>query len=242
MKYTDRIKKLYVDRNISFSLNIILVVLLAYSHYNSSRIAENYMTLDMKLEKALTTARVILTPAVTAREEIERGSMVSDDYVKGLTTHVISHLESWTYENMEDSYHQIFHDFYSHLLETKSKADLISSDRFRIAREKSMVSIWKWDYSDHNGYEKKAKKIAGEFTWCGAIARACALVSGRSTIYIGHNQPYKTEEKTYFLLAKDVYPTKQNPYALKVTRLVVGNKQEMQQLMSAAKNGSIKDV
>ena len=242
MKYTDRIKKLYVGFNISFSLNIILILLLAFGQYNTGRITENYLNLNKKLEEALTTSRIILTPAVTAREEIERGSIVSDDYVRGVTTHVISHLEGWTYENIEDSYNQIFRDFYDHLLETKSKADLISSDRFRVAKDKSMVSIWKWNYSDSAGTERKPAKLDGEFTWCEAIGRACALVSGKSTIYIGHNQPYKTEEKTYFLLAKDVYPTKQNPFALKLTRLVVGNRQEMQQLMSAAKNGSLKDV
>lgn len=242
MKYTDRLNKIAIKFNVSFSLNILLIILVLHGQYQVYKVSQNYLNLDEKLSNALKNARVILSPAVTAREVIDRGSIVSDSYIQSLATHVVGQLEAWTYETMESDYNILFKQYYDHTLENKSRADLSSSNRYQTVKDKHMVSIWKWNYRDRASAKTEPLEIDGEFTWCEAIGRACALVSGKSTIYIGHNQPYKTEDKTYFLLAKDIYPTKKNPFSLRVTRLVVGNKEEMRQLMAAAKSGSLKDV
>jgi len=230
MKYSDRLMKMAVKFNISFSLNILLVLIVLHGQYRISLVSDRYIELDKKLDEALTKQRVLLTPAATGTDVFERGSIVSDSYIKGAAEEIVKNLESWTYESIKDNYSLLYKFYYDHLLQTKTEADLKSTDRFRVVNDKKMVSIW------------KPKKVDGEYTWCEAIDRACAIVSGTTSTYIGHNQPYKSEEKTYFILARDIFPNKKNPFALKVTRLVVGKRSEMLQLMEAAKNGSLKDV
>ena len=231
MKYTDQLKKATTKANISFGFNILLLVLLCASMTNNTLISRNYMALDKKIEDAVERGRIILTPIVQGRVNIERGSIVSDGYIKGMAKEVINKLEAWTYESIEDNYSELFREYYDHSLIVKTKADVDSSRLYDTTRQKKMVSLWKMDP------EKS------EFTWCNAIQRACAIVTGTTKTYIAHNQPYKTEERAYFILAQDIHPNEhKNNYALLVTRLVYGNREELKQLMEAAKSGRLKDV
>ena len=94
MKYTDKLKSMMIKFNISFSLNILLVLLILHGQYRMAEMSKNYQDLDKKLDESLTKSRIVLTPAASRRDIVDYGSMVSDSYVEGVSREIVEKLEA----------------------------------------------------------------------------------------------------------------------------------------------------
>lgn len=172
--------------------------------------------------------QVILSPAVQ-RFEIATVNQVTDSYIQAAFEHVASRNSSWTYESVEENYADLFSNYYSEDLATRTKANLAQSDRFAYVKQNKMVSTFKID------------RERSESTWCAALNLACGIVVGREGIFIDGNQPYRSEEVAYLIFSESIYPTRKNPFSLRVTRLVIGDYEPLKKALTAAKEGKLPD-
>lgn len=180
--------------------------------------------LTRKIISSQQDMQVILSPAIT-RFEIASFGKVNDSYIKSAFEHVAYQNSSWTYETISENYQTLFQNYYSHALTTRTKANLTVAKRFDRVRKHKMVSIFKID--NHNS----------EYTWCAALNMACGIVVGTEKIFIEHNQPYKEQVIAYLIFSESIYPTRNNPYSLKITRLVIGKFEALKKALEAAKEG-----
>jgi len=170
--------------------------------------------------------QVILSPAVQ-RFEIATMGQVTDSYIKAAFEHVAERNSSWTYDTVEENYRDLFEHYYSNDLVTRTKANLAESGRFDQVHQNKMVSTYKID------------RDRSEYTWCQALNLACGLVVGQQTLYIEGNQPFRSENIAYLIFSESIYPTKNNPFALRITRLVIGDYEPLKKALEAAKKGEL---
>ncbi len=170
--------------------------------------------------------QIILSPAVQ-RFEIATPGQVTDSYIKAAFEHVSERNSSWTFETIEENYQDLFQHYYSNDLSTRTKANLSESGRFEQVKQNKMVSTYKID------------RDRSEYTWCAALNLACGLVVGRQTLYIDGNQPYRADDSAYLIFSESIYPTKINPFALRITRLVIGDYEPLKKALEAAKKGEL---
>lgn len=172
--------------------------------------------------------KVILSPAVQ-RFEVATPGQVTDSYIKAAFEHVAERNSSWTYESVEENYKELFASYYSNDLATRTQANLAQSDRFAQIRKNRMVSTFKIDQE------------RSEYTWCEALNLACGLVVGQQTLFIDGNQPFRSEAIAYLIFSESIFPTRTNPFSLKVTRLVIGEYESLKKALEAAKKGDLPD-
>ena len=168
--------------------------------------------------------KVVLSPAVQ-RFEVATLDQVTDSYIRSAFEHVAERNSSWTFETIEENYQDLFTHYYSNDLVTRTKANLSQSGRFEQARQNKMVSTYKIDHD------------RSEYTWCEALNLACGLVVGQQTLYIEGNQPFRSETLAYLIFSESIYPTKTNPFALRITRLAIGDYEPLKKALEAAKKG-----
>lgn len=170
--------------------------------------------------------KVILSPAVQ-RFEVATLGKVTDSYIKAAFEHVAERNSSWTFETIDENYQDLFQHYYSNDLVTRTKANLTETGRFDQVRQNKMVSTYKID------------RDRSEYTWCEALNLACGLVVGQQTVYIEGNQPFRSENLGYLIFSESIYPTKNNPFALRITRLVIGDYEPLKKALEAAKKGEL---
>ena len=205
-QYIDEVLGLAVQLRLwrSFALLLILVIVsLCYVVIRQS----------ILVEKASARGQVILSPAVS-KFEIATIGKIPKSYIKAAFEYIAQKNSSWTYESIKESYQDLFENYYSHELETKIKANLEITGRFAQVKTNKMVSLY------------KINALKSEYSWCDAQNMACGIVTGKETLYIHHNKPFRAKEVSYLILAKMIYPTKKNPFSLKITRIVVGENEQ----------------
>lgn len=176
----------------------------------------------------LDRTKFILSPAVE-RFEIATVDQVTDSYIQAAFEHVASRNSSWTFESIEENYDDLFKNYYSQDLVTRTKANLAQSDRVSYVKQNKMVSTFKID------------REKSEYTWCAALNLACGLVVGKEGVFIDGNQPYRSEEVAYLIFSESIYPTRTNPFAIRVTRLAIGDYEPLRKALTAAKEGRLPD-
>lgn len=172
--------------------------------------------------------QVILSPAVQ-RFEVATVGQVTDSYIKAAFEHVAERNSSWTYDSLEENYRDLFENYYSNDLATRTETNLVQSDRFAQVKQNKMVSTYKIDAT------------RSEYTWCQALNLACGLVVGEQTLFIEGNQPFRSEAMAYLIFSESIYPTRTNPFALRITRLVIGEYEPLKKALEAAKKGALPD-
>jgi hypothetical protein len=170
--------------------------------------------------------QVILSPAVQ-RFEIATPGQVTDSYIRAAFEHVAERNSSWTFETMEENYQDLFQHYYANDLATRTRTNLSESGRFEQVKQNKMVSTYKIDHD------------RSEYTWCAALNLACGIVTGRQTLFIDGNQPYRADESSYLIFSETIYPTKTNPFSLRITRLVIGDYEPLKKALEAAKKGEL---
>lgn len=203
----------------SFSMLLSLIVLvLSYVVIRQSSL----------IEASSNRQQVILSPAIS-RFEIASVGRVPRHYIKSAFEFIAHKNSSWTYSSIEENYLELFKHYYSYELETKIRANLEVSNRYAYVKKNQMISLFEVDQS-------KSK-----YEWCEAKNMACGIVTGKETLYISHNKPFRSKNVTYLFLAKMIYPTKTNPFSLKITRVVVGEYNVLNKALEAAKKGVLPD-
>jgi len=202
-QYENALYEARIWRIVSYSLLVfvvissVLLVVFAYLAYGGIR-----------------NERVILVPGLQNKVVVPASSYISKNFVKGIVSKVVSLQEQWTYESIQDQFDELSKFYYTDGLGNLTNANLISTDRFNYVREKKMISTFKIDY------EKS------EFDFCEKIQSLCAFVVGTRKLYINHNEILSEKKVFYFLLGDGVYPTEDHPFAVKISRIKIGEEGE----------------
>ncbi len=167
-----------------------------------------------QLMKGINSQRLVLVPAIHRKLVIPAEAYLSETYIKAVSKRVVELLEQWTYESIEDSYQELFKDYYDHGLTQLTKANLISSNFVQKIIDNKMISTFQFDWK------------RSEFKWCEQIQRACAIVVGKRRLYINNNEPFAEKEIAYLIVSSGVYPDENNPFAVRMTRLKVDDSSE----------------
>lgn len=162
-----------------------------------------------QLMKGINSQRLVLVPGIHRKLVVPAEAYLSDTYIKAVSKRVVELLEQWTYESIEDSYQELFKDYYDHGLTQLTKANLTASNFVQKIIEHKMVSTFAFDWK------------RSEFRWCDQIQRACAIVTGKRRLYINNNEPFAEKEVAYLIISSGVYPDENNPFAVRMTRLIV---------------------
>lgn len=178
--------------------------------------------------KNVDRTQVILSPAVE-RFEVATVNQVTDSYIKAAFEHVALRNSSWTYETLEENYEDLFAHYYSQDLATRTRANLMQTGRFDYVKKNRMISTFKID------------RERSEYTWCAALNLACGIVVGREATFIDGNQPFNSTDVAYLVFSESIFPTKTNPFALRITRLVIGDYDSLKKALAAAKEGRLPD-
>lgn len=173
--------------------------------------------------------KFILSPAVHSFD-IVSPEEVSDSYIKAAWEHVAHRNSSWTYETLEENYSDLFDRYYVADLATRTKASLAAAGRVDYVKKNRMISTFKID------------QTRSEYTWCKALTMACGIVTGREETFIDGNQPFKSGDVSYLIFGRSIIPTKNNPFSMRITRLVVGDYAVMKKALEAAKEGRLPDA
>lgn len=185
--------------------------------------------------KGINAQRLVLVPGIHRKLVVPAEAYLSDTYIKAVSKRVVELLEQWSYESIEDAYQELFKDYYDHGLSELTKANLNASNFVQKIKEHKMVSTFSFDW-------KKS-----EFRWCEKIQRACALVTGKRRLYINHNEPFAEKEIAYLIISSGVYPDENNPFAIRLTRLIVDDSsdspyQNIKAQFDAALSGDLPDA
>lgn len=172
------------------------------------------ITFGFHLLKGVNSQRLVLVPGIHRKLVIPSEAFLSDSYIRAVSKRVVELNEQWTYESIEDSYTELFKEYYDHGLTELTKANLLSSNQIQKVIENKMISTFQFDW-------KKS-----EFKWCEHLQRACALVAGKRRLYINNNEPYSEKDVAYLIISSGVYPDENNPFAVRMTRLKVDDSSE----------------
>lgn len=189
----------------SILIIVILVMLLS---------AMTSVIFGFQLMKGINSQRLVLVPGIHRKLVVPAEAYLSDTYIKAVSKRVVELLEQWTYESLEDSYQELFKDYYDHGLTQLTKANLTSSNFIQKIIDHKMVSTFQFDWNK------------SEFRWCEQIQRACAIVIGKRRLYINNNEPFAEKEVAYLIISSGVYPDENNPFAVRMTRLIVDDSSE----------------
>lgn len=193
---------LKAENHLLRSVLIIVIGILLLSSVTS-------IIFGFQLMKGINSQRLVLVPGIHRKLVVPAEAYLSDTYIKAVSKRVVELLEQWTYESIEDSYQELFKDYYDHGLTQLTKANLTASNFVQKIIEHKMVSTFAFDW-------KKS-----EFKWCDQIQRACAIVTGKRRLYINNNEPFSEKEVAYLIISSGVYPDENNPFAVRMSRLVV---------------------
>lgn len=188
----------------------------------------------LQLMKGINSQRLVLVPGIHRKLVVPAEAYLSDTYIKAVSKRVVELLEQWTYESIEDSYQELFKDYYDHGLTQLTKANLNASNFVQKIIDNKMISTFQFDWQ------------RSEFKWCEQIQRACALVVGKRRLYINNNEPFSEKEVAYLIVSSGVYPDENNPFAVRMTRLKVDDSSEspytnMKAQFDAALSGVLPD-
>lgn len=188
----------------------------------------------VQLMKGVNSQRLVLIPGIHRKLVVPAEAYLSDTYIKAVSKRVVELLEQWTYESIEDSYLELFKDYYDHGLTQLTKANLTASNFVQKIIDNKMISTFQFDWS------------RSEFRWCEKIQRACALVVGKRRLYINNTEPFSEKEVVYLIISSGVYPDENNPFAVRMTRLKVDDSSEspftnMKAQFDAALSGVLPD-
>lgn len=209
------------------SILIIIVFVLVLS-------AGTSIIFGVQLLKGVNSQRLVLVPGIHRKLVVPAEAYLSDTYIKAVSKRVVELLEQWTYESIEDSYQELFKDYYDHGLTQLTKANLNASNFIQKIVDNKMISTFQFDWQ------------RSEFKWCEKIQRACALVIGKRRLYINNNEPFSEKEVAYLIVSSGVYPDENNPFAVRMTRLKVDDSSEspftnMKAQFEAALSGVLPD-
>ncbi len=146
--------------------------------------------------------------------EIPAETQISPAVLMAFSKKVVMLNEQWSYESLAENMDELFRYFYSDDLENVARSNLKSTDRLNIVQEKEMVSVFKIDWKN------------SEATWCGKIRRGCALISGTRKLYMDNNRPLSSRPVSYLIFFEALYPSLENPHAMRVTRLITEDSSE----------------
>lgn len=176
--------------------------------------ATTSIVFGFQLLKGINSQRLILVPGIHRKLVVPAEAFLSDTYIKAVSKRVVELLEQWTYESIQDSYQELFKDYYDHGLTQLTKANLMSSNFIQKVIDNKMVSTFQFDWK------------RSDFKWCEQIQRACAIVVGKRRLYLNHNEPFAEKEVAYLIVSSGVYPDENNPFAIRMTRLKVDDSSE----------------
>lgn len=184
-----------------------------------------------EIERKSRSQRLVLVPAIDRKMVIPAEAHLDDKYIEANMRRVIELNEQWTWESIEGNYKELFENHYSHALQNLTEANLLATGRIDFIKEKRMVSTFKID---------REKSVFG---WCEKLKRSCSIISGERSLYIEGNMPYQKKRVAYFILGEGIYPDAHNPYAVRISRLVLNETErayeEALNLYEQAKSGDI---
>lgn len=198
---------LKAENHLLRSVLIIVILIMFVSAITS-------VIFGFQLMKGINSQRLVLVPGIHRKLVVPAEAYLSDTYIKAVSKRVVELLEQWTYESIEDSYQELFKDYYDHGLTQLTKANLTASNFVQKIMEHKMVSTFQFDWK------------RSEFRWCEQIQRACAIVIGKRRLYINNNEPFAEKEVAYLIISSGVYPDENNPFAVRMTRLIVDDSSE----------------
>lgn len=194
-----------------------------------------YQNIELQklIEKKSNDQRLILVPAIQRKMVIPSGeAFLTESYIKAVSNRIVELNEQWTWESLEGNYEELFDQYYSHGLEQLTRGNLMATGRIEEVKEKKMVSVFKIDH-------KRSK-----YGWCKKLKRSCSIIIGTRTLYASANIPFQKKNVGYFILGEGNWPTDNHPLAVKISRLVVNDRdedpyQEMMNIYSRALEGEI---
>lgn len=168
------------------------------------------------------TSSIIALPPPESGAPIEfsPGSMVSDKYIVRVAQSLVECVSNFTWQTIEDRIKRRCAAFFSETMLNRYEANLLTSNFIAEAKEKKMV----------RSFVVQNESLKGG--WCKEIASACATICGKLFTYVSGNQPYSERKICYFVLSKFSYPTKENPFVVRVSRFVLFDKENPQELAS----------
>lgn len=145
---------------------------------------------------------------------VEADAVISDNIIKVIAKRVVELNEIWTYESIKDNFDELFKYYYDTEVVEITKNNLKSTNRYEYVMQNKIISTFKinWDKS--------------EFSWCGKLQRACSLVVGQRKIYLNNNEPYKEVDVAYLIFTHAIFPTQENPHAVRVKRIKIDDTSE----------------
>lgn len=175
----------------------VLVIVLAFMSYH-------YFS-KVNMQRLLLVAPTLGVGPV----EVEADATITDSITKVVAKRIVELNENWTYESLEDNFRELFTYYYDQKMVELTKANLLSSDRISYVKQNKVISIFSIDW--------QRSKVG----WCALLKRSCSLIVGKRKIFINNNEPYKESEIAYLIFAEAIFPTSENPHAIRVKRLKV---------------------
>ena len=177
---------------------------------------------------AADNVKYIIAPGPQTLDIVRPGEL-PESYIKAAFNHVVQNLASWNHQTIEDNYKELFENFYTLDLASRTKTALLSSNRMQTVAENKMTSTFKIDDSK------------SQYTWCNKLSKpqACGIVVGTENLYIDNNIPYKEKETAFLIFSQNIAPTRTNFFAIRVTRLLIGSSESLKPQFDAALKGTL---
>lgn len=154
---------------------------------------------------------IIALPPPESETPIEYtpGSMVSDKYIVRVAQAIVECLSNFTWETLEDRIKRRCSSYLTETMLNEYEANLLTTNFVAKVKKQKMVSSFVVNRDSLKG------------GWCKKIASSCAKVCGDLHRYVNGNVPYSKKEICYFILSRFTYPTKENPFVVRASRLLL---------------------
>ena len=181
----------------SFFLITLLIITLSFISYHY-------------FSKANTQRLLLVAPSLGVGPiEVESDASITDHIAKTVSKKIVDLNENWTYESLEENFKELFQYYYDKNLTELTQSNLLSSDRLNYVKKNKMISVFNIDW--------ERSKVA----WCSHLKRSCSLIVGSRKIFINNNDLHKEKEVAYLIFSQAIFPTLENPHAIRVKRLKV---------------------
>lgn len=198
-----------------FIVKVLIPVLLGLFLLNFVQVAatiflyrENTKLMESKSE------RLVMVPIAGPGPIVIEGKngQLDNSYILDAAIKIVGLQENWSWLNIESNYDQIYAYHASQEFENFLKANLAKTQFKENAKAHEMVSTFKLD------------RDRSRAAWCSKLNAACAVVYGHRNVFIKGNAPLAEGNVAYFIVSNVVYPTKEQPNALRIHRQIIADK------------------
>jgi hypothetical protein len=156
-----------------------------------------------------------------------KNGQLDSSYILDAAIKAVGLQENWSWLNIRGNYTELYTYHASKEFENFHRVNVEQTQFPEKVEANRMVSTFQIDRN----------KSRAE--WCPKLNAACAIVSGRRYVFINGNVPLSDTAVAYFIISNVVYPTKEQPNALRIHRQVVIDKgddpaQTAEPMLSAA--------